>query len=803
MDDLATRLLEELQGLSPPEEPGRDAENLAAESQDALRMRLVEAVYLLNACFRDVLYWEGMRAGKDSFPQLAAVLQELGRVPSGDGVLRIRRLRPAPGPGGPRPDLEVRLGEVHVDGAQVTALIRRAGIRLKHLEGRFFKAAEMLAGEGFDRLEIRLPGDSPEALESLRAAVRILAGHRQAAEKGTAIPILRDGRPRQVLPVADDLGRPDPNLTLLAAENDLDPHALKTIVARVAELLKRPEGASLRRQAPDVYRAIFALRRLREALRRPPIEVGRERAPATGTEAGTAPPAAAAAAPPSPAPPAERGSAEPASGEAAPTKAAAAPAPPAAKIAAGLAAFFGRLPAEHRVAAEQGAEGLLCGDYGGLDLGGLGKRLRDIGRLVQVLEARPAAAPLLEGVLQRLQENLDRLPAETLGDLAVDGGRLKIWRDGAEQEVGQVSAPMARAVDLAKDRAAVRRRLRAGRGGEPLYLARDAGALASAFDLPPEEMEAILRLFRSCFDGRGNFQRSLFEKRVPDFARFPKKVFAVLWEFLRDMPRRADRLPFLNALQLVIKETRQPLQGLRIVLADFMGDPARVEYPDRNALMLAIQFLRRYNKEINVDIELTPEEILRVREGLDERAVAYALWRVNNESRRFLAKAQTIRKNLAAALDPATSGLSGLPARFLLALEREEHILLALVGGDTAASILHAGLALYGKADAAVHRAAAALSLNAGLLQHLAVLIRGIGRIGGETDILLLDQIRREEKGFLEKAPDARTAALVRRVFGWIEPARREIEARLLGAPPPAASLGASNLLSSTNTIDL
>jgi len=798
MDDLASRLLEELQGFSAPEEAGRAAEDEAAESQDALRMRLVEAVYLLNACFRDVLYWEGMRAGKDSFPQLAAVLQELGRAPSGDGILRIRRLRPAPGPGGPRPDLEVRLGEVHVDGAQVTALIRRAGIRLKHLEGRFFKAAEMLAAEGFDRLEIRLPGESPEALDSLRAAVRILAGHRQAAEKGTAIPFVRDGRPRQVLPVADDLGRPDPNLTLLAAENDLAPEALKTIVARVAGLLKRPEGASLRRQAPDVYRAIFALRRLREALRRPPLEVGRERAPAAGAEVGAAPHAAAA-----PAPPAERGAPAPAPAEASPAQAAAAPAPAAAEIAAGLAAFFGRLPAEHRADAQRGAEGLLGGDYGGLDLGGLGERLRDIGRLVQVLEARPAAAPLLEGVLQRLQENLDRLPAETLGDLAVDGGRLKIWRDGAEQEVGKVSAPMARAVDLAKDRAAARRRMRAGGAGEPLYLARDAGALAAAFELPPEEMEAILRLFRSCFDGRGNFQRSLFEKRVPDLARFPKKVFAVLWEFLREMPRRADRLPFLNALQLVIKETRQPLQGLRIVLSDFVGDPARVEYPDRNALMLAIQFLRRYNKEINVDIELTPEEILRVRDGLDERAVAYALWRVKNESRRFLAKAQTIRKSLAATLDPATAGISGLPARFLLALEREAHILLALVGGDTAASILHTGLTLYGKADAAVHRGAAALSLHAGLLQHLAVLIRGIGRIGGETDLLLLDQIRREEKGFLEKAPDARTATLVRRVFGWIEPARREIEARLLGAPPPAAGLGASNVLSSTNTIDL
>jgi hypothetical protein len=53
--------------------------------------------------------------------------------------------------------------------------------------------------------------------------------------------------------------------------------------------------------------------------------------------------------------------------------------------------------------------------------------------------------------------------------------------------------------------------------------------------------ETILSLFRSCFDGRGNFQKLLFEKQVPELARYPKKIFAVLWEFLKEMPRRADQ----------------------------------------------------------------------------------------------------------------------------------------------------------------------------------------------------------------------------------------------------------------------
>ncbi|MEJ5358511.1 MAG: hypothetical protein WHT06_07510 [Desulfobacterales bacterium] len=800
MDDLAARLLEELGGPSSPEESGRTP-GTGGEGVEAVQVLLIEAVYLLNACFREVLYWEGRRSEKDSFLQLVSVLQQLGRVAGEGGLLRIRRLRPVAGPGGPRPDLSVQIGDLQLDGSQVLALIRRAGIRLKHLEGRFFKAAELLTAEGWDTIEIRLPGEEPEALEGLRAAVRILSAHRQAAERGAPILYPRDGRMHQVLPVTDDQGRPDPNLTLLAAENGLSPEAMKAIVARVGGLLKRPEGAALRRQTPDVYRALFALRRLRASLKRPPIEIGIDRSPAGGSEAvpagGAAPPAGT-----------EKRAAQPPPEAGAGGVGAAAGTPPSAggavaDIAAGLAAFFQRLPEGHRVAAQKAADGLLRNDYVRLDPERLGERLEDIGRLVHALETRPAAAPLLESVLRRLEENLGQLSGETLGDLTVSGTRLKLWREGGERDLGQVSEPVARALDTAKDRVAARRRLREVAGEGPLYLARDAGALASFFAVPVEEMEAILRLFRSCFDARGSFQRLLFEKRVPELARYPRKVFAVLWEFLKDMPHRSDRLPFLNSLQLMIKEIRQPLQALKIVLTDFVGEPERIQYPDRNALMLAIQFLRRYNKEINVDIELTPEEILRVRDGLDEKTVAYALWKVNNESRRFLAKALAIRKTLGAALDPATAPIAALPARFLLALEREQHIFLSLTGGDKAASILHAALAVYGQADAAAHRLAAALALQAGLLQHLSVLIRGLGRVGGESDLLLLDRLRSQERPFLDNAPDARTAALVRRVFGWIEPAKQEIRARLCGAPPPSAKLGSSNVLSSTNTIDL
>jgi hypothetical protein len=254
----------------------------------------------------------------------------------------------------------------------------------------------------------------------------------------------------------------------------------------------------------------------------------------------------------------------------------------------------------------------------------------------------------------------------------------------------------------------------------------------------------------------------------------------------------------------MVKETRQPLQAVRTLLSDFVGDPAQVAYPDRNAVMLSTQFLRMYNKEINVDIELTPEEILRVRTGLDGKVVNYANWKVNGEPKRFLTKVVSIRKRLNAAFDPALSGMSPMPARFLLALEREVHIFLALVGGSTAASILHSALGVYGTPQSTCYAMEGGRPHLYALVQHLSVLIRGIGRTGTEIDLILLDQLRQREKEFLKMSADPRHVSLVRRVFSWVEPAKKEIEYRLKGGPPGSdPSISPPLSLSSTNTIDL
>jgi hypothetical protein len=559
--------------------------------------------------------------------------------------------------------------------------------------------------------------------------------------------------------------------------------------------MQRPENARLRRQFPNIYQTFFAIKSLRAKLQRPLIEINASRRKSADTHAED---------------PAWGGGAAGGTAAGAGGEAASRPLPDGQTAVvedAALREGIARLVKEtfkNDTAGASGAMHSLYGqDYGSLDAGSLGERLGLITNLLSTMQANPASQQLMESVLQRIQGGMDQLPSELLDDLSVENNVVKVWEGDRERIVGNVEEKLAQAIDTAKDHAVARRKLQATTSNEPIYFARDAAALAAFFDLAPEDMEAILKLFRGCFDGRGGFQRASFEKKVPEFARYHKKIFQVLWEFLKDMPRRSDRLPFLNSLQLMIKEIKQPLQAVRTLLSDFVADPAQVSFPDRNAIMLSTQFLRTYNKEINVDIELTPEEVLRVQVGLDGKVMNYAAWKVNSDQKRFLTKVVSIRKRFMGAFDPGLAGVTPMSPHFLIALEREMHIFLSLVGGNTAASILHSALSVFGNPESQFYNAEEGRQNLYGLLSHLSVLVRGIGRIGSEIDLVLLDQVKHRENDFLKMSADPRYTALVRRVIGWVEPAKSEITARSQGgqaaaSPPP----GRAKSLSSTNTID-
>ncbi len=418
-------------------------------------------------------------------------------------------------------------------------------------------------------------------------------------------------------------------------------------------------------------------------------------------------------------------------------------------------------------------------DYSRLDLAGLEGRLQLITDLLSTLETSEKDPQLMEDVLQRIQSGMDQLPKEVLDDLIIDEGEIKIWQGDQKKVIGKTDDNILKLIDKSKDRCAARKKMRTALKAAADFTDQDYEQLSKTFNISHQEAEEIAQLLKGCFDSQGNFQRALFEKHVTGFAAHPKKIFEILWEFLRQIPRRSDRLPFLNSLQLLVKELQQPKQAAKILVSDFILDPGDVGFPDRNALMLALQFLRTYNKEINMDIEITPEEVLLVNKGLDPGVTRYIQWRIDGEQKRFIDKIVTIRKKLIQSFEQEGSDTKVLPIRFLLALEREAHIFLALVGGKTAAIVIQEALIVYGNPASQIFLLNESPIYMTGLLQHLGILIRGIGRVGQPSDFALLDEIQKRQQGFMDLSPEPRHQALVQRTLGGIESAKHEISSRM------------------------
>jgi hypothetical protein len=394
------------------------------------------------------------------------------------------------------------------------------------------------------------------------------------------------------------------------------------------------------------------------------------------------------------------------------------------------------------------------------------------------MQKSPAGENVASEVLERIQSRMDQVPDEILDDFVVQDEELKFWSEGGEATVGKVDKNLLKIIDDSKTRSGERKRRKKRLSPDKEFMSPDFEAIAADYGITVQDAEAIVQLYKNCFDSQGQFQRTAFEKNVPEFARHEKRVFEILWEFLKETARRSNRLVLLNSLQLLVSEIKKPIQAIKVLLADFCGEPESVSYPDRNAIMLVNQFLRSYNKEINMDIETTPEEVLLVKIGLDQSVVNYVAWKIDSQQKTFINKIVTIRKRLVEAMDPDLLEEQFLPIRFLLALEREVHIFLALVGGKTAFEIMRNALKVYGNPASQVYHLKESGTQMETLLSHLAAVIRGFGRLGHPTDVSLLDEVQTRQDQFMGLDQDMRYQTLVRRVMGLIDASKTAINSR-------------------------
>ncbi len=720
---------------------------------DALITLLVELCHLLSACLRRDHAYSDRESEADSFEetidvplqidpyaQLAKTLDKLNKRSGHDGTLLIRACGlSSKGNDKIFPDYQVFFSDIVMDRETVAMMIRRVGEHMSYLNALISKAFTTFDHHKVMTFHLKLPGKAPELFDRLRISIAIIAKYRRALDKAEDIEIQDNGDTIKLAVMKDEKGLPDPNLTMLAGLNGIRSDAMKVLVKEVCNWIKASDTSIGAHRYAGVYDAVAGVKNLRRKLILPPIELNNIRWLLMNRSIGKLPKAKA-------------------------------------QIARLVDEEFENTSADQALYLES----LYGRDYSRVNSRELGFRLKRISEMIESIGDRPKKSMILDEILANIQWRMEKVSDEVVSRLKVDNGLLTV-QDGSEVfEIGRLHVMAARVVEFYTGRLNTREKMRQiGKGGND-FSPRDLDIISRDFDISPMDVKEILKLLKRCFDSEGRFNKIDFEECVAAFSRYEAKVFEILWHFLKQPMQREDRLAFLNALQLLFIKMETPEKALQVLLGDFLEEPDAVRFSDRNAVLLANLLLRRYNKELDIDIEITPEEVFLVKEGLNREAATAGLMLVDRDREAFFEKIRTIHRKIVMSLDPGYDNADKMGLKYLLSLEREIHVFIALLGGDVARSVLRSAINEYGNPDAEIYRLAEDRGTVEAFLQHLKVLVRGLGRSGERMDERTLHQIMDHNEDFLSFSKDNRHEALVKRVMQWADRSKEEIRSRSL-----------------------
>lgn len=301
-------------------------------------------------------------------------------------------------------------------------------------------------------------------------------------------------------------------------------------------------------------------------------------------------------------------------------------------------------------------------------------------------------------------------------------------------------------------------------------------AVASNYGLAVRDAKRVVEILNDCFDIQGRFIRSAFERNIPELARFEKKIFEFLWHNLKNILNRNDRVAFLNSLQMLVIKTGRPQKAVTVLLADIYNSSSTVSFSDRNALVLSNLFIRKYNKERDIDIEMTPEEVLLVKEGLDKDVVKAASDIIEGGFERTFKKSRTIHNNILELLDnEGPSNNRPTTLKYLFSLQREIFMFLSLVGGRTARSVIRDALGEYGNPESKIYMLSGSSHNIPAFLQQLKVTVRTLARVGIQSDAAVLEKVKGREQNFINLVAGKQHEDQVGRVMLWVEKSKNKL----------------------------
>ena len=418
---------------------------------------------------------------------------------------------------------------------------------------------------------------------------------------------------------------------------------------------------------------------------------------------------------------------------------------------------------------ESALDGLFADDYAALDPTALGRRFISLSRLVYLVGKKSQDPAVMTGIMTILQDRLKGIGDEVLANIVTRRQGLKIVSQGRSVLVGMVHPRLFDLITLIKEHVVARQRMVITKEiafcVDPCHI----NSLADGFGITVSDAHQIFRLLHGCFGSSGRFVRPTFESRIDAISRHENVIFEILWCFLRQTPQRNDRVGLLNAIQLLMARLSDPKRALQFLMADICLNPAMVFYTDRNAFALANVLLQKENKELYIDVQRTPEDVLKMMRPQNQMVLKYAIWRLEVDQVRFLNKMRTIAKNVRQVVK-TPPGTQPLPFElaFLLALEREALIFSALVQGHTARLFIREAFDLYADLEGPFYQAESIRSYLPLLVPHLQIVVRALGLVGNHEDIERLTSLEHGAKMLTDLDTHPAHGLRVRQMMRWI-----------------------------------
>jgi len=742
LDDSAQKLFEELGGIEkrkqfkPGQTPDRLAESLQEEQRklDNQRVLLVETVHLLSSYFLDARFLKGEDTEKDLYQQFAQNLIKLNAIPEKNRTILVRfRGFPSDPDTAENVDYEILFGSITVDFDIIPGIIKRLGFRMSHLSDQARRAFGVLLDQGLYNIYLELPGRSPAKLEQLRASLQIISRFGEAIKAKRPIVFDRKGKQARLPVVLDEKNKPDLNLTLVAGLNAFKPEGIQALVKKIDAWMQRSAKGRSGQHYTSIFNAIYGVKSLRQKLIKPPIEVNSVKWLMVDQDQ------------------------EILSKE-------------KAQVAKLVVEKFGQSPQQ----TARVLKSVYGNDFDRINSQHLGQRLHLSSNLLTTIGEKPQDQGIKNEVMDNIKTRLELVRDEVYQDLQIGAAEGAPGSDAKESLFGRLHAQLHKMVTFFKRRSSTRQKLKTIVYKAINFDAQDYDTLAKDFDISVDDAKNLIEMLKECFNAEGRFIRGTFARIIPSFAQYERKIFEFLWHYLKEAIQQQDRIAFLNSLQVLTARMQQPKRAFRILLADFCRDPAQVSFSDSKALMLAILIVRKYNKEL-VDIEITPEDVLLVKEGLDDEVAKYASWKIDQDQEKFFEKIGTIHTKLKEALNESDPKAYPLPLRYLLGLEREAYIFLTLIGGKTSRSIISSAMQAYGNPQSDIYRLKQSPAHLPALLQNLRVIVRGLGRVGTSADLVALNEIRTKAEAFVSLGKGPQHKDVIKNILQWVEKSRDNI----------------------------